>query len=95
MNHELHDLRRRNEQLAGDIDLLQIREDVMEERNHAKIEEVVGKAKIARAIWFKENTIKRHPNVVPSLEWSGTKYDDESSDSSDSESNSDGHGIVQ
>ena len=82
-------MRGRNEQLVGDINLLQTREDAVEKRHHARIEEVVGKAKMARAIWLKENTLRRHPDATPSLEWFGSKDVDESSDSSDSESDGD------
>ena len=57
MDRELHDLRWRNEQLAGDIDLLQTLEDVIEERHRAKIEEVIGKATPLRGI-----LMWRHPS---------------------------------
>ena len=58
--------------------------------HHAKTEEIVRKAKIAGALWFTENTIKRYPNVVPYLEWFGTKDDDERTESSNCEFDGDG-----
>ena len=82
---DFHDLRERNEQLAENMSLLQIQKEEAEERHYAKLEEVAEKAKMASAIWFKENTLKRNPEVAASLEWFEAG-DDESSDSSDSES---------
>ena len=82
-------MRGRNEKLARDIDLLQTREDVTEEKHCARFEEVIGKAKMAGAIWFKENTLRRHLDVAPSLEWFRAKNNDERSNSSDSESDDD------
>ena len=63
--------------------------DRAEEVHHAKTEEIIKKAKIAGALWFRENTIKRYPDVGPSLEWFGIEDDDESSNSSNSESGDD------
>ena len=83
-------MRGRNEQLVGDIDLLQTRKDVTKERHCAKIEEVVVKVKMVGAIWLKENTIRRHPDATPSLEWFRAEDNDESLDSSDNDSDGDG-----
>ena len=87
---ELHDLRERNKQLAEDKHLLQIREEAAEERHRAKLEEVIEKAKMARALWFKENTLRRHPKVAPYHEWFGDRDDDEGFDNSDSDSKGNG-----
>ena len=86
---ELHDLRERNKQLAEDKHLLQIREEGVEERHRAKLDEVVGKAKMAGALWFKENTFRRHPEVASYHEWFKDGDDDEGSNS-----DSDGGGQV-
>ncbi len=87
---ELHDLRERNKQLAEANHLLQTREDAAEERHRAKLEEVVSKAKMAGALWFKENTIKRHPEMASCHEWFEDGGSDEDSDSSDSGSDDGG-----
>ena len=47
---ELHDLSERNKQLAENNHLLQIREEAVEERHYAKLEEVIKKAKMAGAL---------------------------------------------
>ena len=47
------------------------------------------KAKIVGAFWFRDNTIKRYPNVAPFLGWFGTKDDDESLGSSEGGSSAD------
>ena len=83
--NELHDLRERNKQLTEDKHLLQIREEGVEERHRAKLDEAVGKAKMVGALWFKENTLKRHPKVVSCYEWFEDGDGDERSDSSDSD----------
>lgn len=58
----------------------------IEERNHAEVEEMARRAKIAGAVWFRESTIRRNPDATPSLEWFGTEDDDESSDNLDDRS---------
>ena len=90
LNNEVHDLRGRNNRLAEDVDLFQTRADRVEEEHRAKIEEIGKKAKIAGALWFRENTIKRYPDLAPSLEWFRNENNDESSDSSDDGSGDDG-----
>ena len=87
---ELHDLRERNKQLAEDKHLLQIREEAAEERHCAKLEEVIWKATMDGALWFKENTLRRHPEVAPYHRWFEDGEDDEGSDNSDSDSDGDG-----
>ena len=61
-----------------------------EERHCAKLKEVAEKAKMAGAIWFKEKTLKWHPEVATTHEWFEVVDDDESSDSSRGESDDDG-----
>ena len=46
LDSDLHDLRERNNHLTENNNLLQIREEVTEERHRAKLEEVVEKAKM-------------------------------------------------
>ena len=50
LESELQVLRERNTQLAENNNLLQIREEAAGERHRAMLEEVVGKAKMARAL---------------------------------------------
>ena len=50
LENDLQALRERNAQLAENNNLLQIREEVVEERHRAMLEEVVGKAKMAGAL---------------------------------------------
>ena len=87
---ELHDLRERNKQLAEDKHLLQIREEAAEERHRTKLEEVIGKAKMDGALWFKENTLRRHLEVASYHKWFKDEDDDEGSNNSDSDSDGDG-----
>ena len=47
---DLHNLRERNNQLAENINVLQIREEAVEERHRAKLEKVAEKAKMVGAI---------------------------------------------
>lgn len=54
LSNEVHNLRGRNDQLAGDIDLFQAWVDRVEEEHHAKVEETVKKAKISGALWPRE-----------------------------------------
>ena len=61
-----------------------------EERHGAKLEEVIEKAKMAGALWFKKNTLRRHPEVVPYHEWFEDGDGDESSGSSGRDSDGDG-----
>lgn len=82
MDRELHDLRERNAQLAGDADLLRIQGDVAEERHRAEVKEAMERAKIVGAIWLRESTIRRHPDTASSFEWFDTDDDDGSSDDS-------------
>ena len=56
-----------------------------EERHRAKLEEVVGKAKMDGALWFKDNTLKRYLEVAPCHEWFKAGDDGDNSKSSDSE----------
>ena len=90
LESELHNLRERNTQLAKNKNFLIIREEAAEERHRAKLEEVFGKAKMAGALWFKDNTLKRHPEAALCHEWFEAEDDNEGSDSSDSESDDDG-----
>ena len=41
------------------------------------------------ALWFKENTLRRHPEVAPYHKWFEDGNDDEGSDNSDSDSDGD------
>ena len=52
LESELYDERERNTQLAENNNLLLIREEAAEERHRTKLEEVVGKAKMAGALWL-------------------------------------------
>ena len=90
LENELHILRERNTQLAENNNLLQIREETAEERHRATLEEVLGKAKMAGALWFKDNTLKRHPEAASCHEWFEVGDGDEGSGSSDSEIDGDG-----
>ena len=82
-------MRERNKQLAENKHLLQIREEAAEEKHRTKLEEVIEKAKMVGALWFKENTLRRHPKVAPYHEWFEDGNDDGGSDNSDSDSDSD------
>ena len=64
LESELQVLRERNTQLAENNNLLQIRKEAAGERHRAALEEVVGKARMAGALWFKDNTLKRHPEAA-------------------------------
>ncbi|GGM27595.1 hypothetical protein GCM10010129_84580 [Streptomyces fumigatiscleroticus] len=90
LESELQVLREWNTQLAENNNLLQIREEAAGERHRAMLEEVVGKAKMAGALWFKDNTLKRHPETTSCYEWFEAGDGDESSGSSDSETDDDG-----
>ena len=87
---DLQALRERNAQLAENNNLLQIREEAAGERHRAMLEEVVGKAKMAGALWFKDNTLKRHPEAASCHEWFEAGDGDEGSGSSDSGTDDDG-----
>ena len=52
--------------------------------------EVVGKAKMAGALWFKDNTLKRHHEAALCHEWFEARDGDEGLGSSDSETGDDG-----
>ena len=87
---DLQALRERNAQLAENNNLLQIREEAAGERHRAMLEEVVGKAKMAGALWFKDNTLKRHPEAASCHEWFEAGDGDEGAGSSDSGTDDDG-----
>ena len=90
LESELQVLRERNTQLAENNNLLQIREEAAGERHRAMLEEVVGKTKMAGALWFKDNTLNRHPEAASCHEWFEAGDGDEGTDSSDSESDDEG-----
>ena len=79
LSDEVHNLKESNEQLTGDVDLLQAQADRVREEYRVKVEETMKKVKIAGDLWLTENTIKSYPNAAQFLEWFGIEDDDESS----------------
>ena len=97
----IFELRERNGKLASDVDFIQNKIEKIEE-NEAQAteercvqnEEAKKKARIAGAFWFKDNTLKRHPEAAQFLKWfeSSDKEDESLDDGVESSDDEDQYG---